>query len=237
MKILAIMAAMSLEAILMKGLSKISHLFLAAIAVAITTSFCPSSDAKPINSYRQLRYDSVVGQTNFYTCGPAVIATLLTHYYGNPTTEAEILKISEIVMGVDGKKAKDKGISAFALRKALLSKGIQSDGIDVTAESLRDFFQKEQGLPIVLHVNKPQRHYVLAIGMVDDWLVIADPSVGQGVKQFSSWKLEKGFKGRVLVPLPESELWIAHAKMQQQKALSWATNRVNRLNLVKRRNS
>ncbi|BFH76753.1 hypothetical protein TthTF19_19080 [Thermus thermophilus] len=44
-------------------------------------------------SYRSLRYTHVVGQTDWYTCG-AVVATLLTHYYGDPTTEEEVLKVA-----------------------------------------------------------------------------------------------------------------------------------------------
>ncbi|WP_194165372.1 cysteine peptidase family C39 domain-containing protein [Deinococcus terrestris] len=30
---------------------------------------------------------SVVGQTTDFTCGPAALATLLTHYYGRPASE------------------------------------------------------------------------------------------------------------------------------------------------------
>jgi len=46
-------------------------------------------------SYRDLRYVKVVGQTDFYTCGLAAGATLLTYYYGIPTTEGEALELAE----------------------------------------------------------------------------------------------------------------------------------------------
>ena len=48
--------------------------------------------------YQELRYVEVVGQTDFYTCGPAAVATLLTYYYGIPTTEAEALELTEEFM-------------------------------------------------------------------------------------------------------------------------------------------
>ena len=50
--------------------------------------------------YRELRY--VVGQTDFYTCGPAAVATLPTYYYGIPTTEAEALELAEGFMRAQG---------------------------------------------------------------------------------------------------------------------------------------
>jgi len=55
----------------------------------------PADEAGTSLSYRELRYDGVVGQTDWYTCGPAAVATLLTYYYGIPTTEAEALKLAE----------------------------------------------------------------------------------------------------------------------------------------------
>jgi len=46
-------------------------------------------------SYRELRYEKVIEQVEWYTCGPAAVATLLTYYYGLPTTEAEALELAE----------------------------------------------------------------------------------------------------------------------------------------------
>ena len=41
------------------------------------------SFANRITPYRTLRYEGVVGQTTYYTCGAAAVATLLTHYCQN----------------------------------------------------------------------------------------------------------------------------------------------------------
>ncbi len=45
--------------------------------------------------YQNLRYEWVVGQTDWYTCGPAAVTTLLTYFYGFPTMEVETLELAE----------------------------------------------------------------------------------------------------------------------------------------------
>lgn len=187
--------------------------------------------ANPITPYRTLRYEGTIGQTSYYTCGPAAVATLLVHYYGQATTEAEILELSEKAMAGSDKKPEERGISALALRQALGSKGIRVRGMRLTLESLTDYFRKG-GLPIILHVTKPQMHYVLAVGTVGDWVVLADPSWGRRVQPLSALLEEQGFSGVTLVPLPP-ESFISTAREEQKETLTWAESRLVRLNLVK----
>jgi len=71
-------------------------------------------------SYRDLRYIEVIGQTDWYTCGPAAVATLLTYYYGIPTAEAEALELAEGFMREIGlEPGPEQGINALALKKTL----------------------------------------------------------------------------------------------------------------------
>ena len=75
--------------------------------------------------YRNIRYQGVVGQTSYYTCGPAAVATLLRYYYGINTSETEILDLSHQAIKESGKNPEEgKGINAFALQKALAKKNI-----------------------------------------------------------------------------------------------------------------
>ena len=53
-----------------------------------------SESTKESISYRPLRYTHVVGQTDWYTCGAAAVAMLLTYYYGDPATEEEVLEVA-----------------------------------------------------------------------------------------------------------------------------------------------
>lgn len=198
-----------------------------AVAVALP------SVANPIRPYRELRYEGVIGQTSYYTCGPAAVATLLSHYYGQPTAESEILELSEKAMEGSGKSPEERGVTALALRQALAAKGIQARGMRLTLTSLADYFRKG-GLPVVLHLTKPQMHYVLAVGMVGDWVILADPSWGRRIQPLSALVNEQGFSGVTLVPLPPENL-ISTAKEQQSETLRWAEFRLARLNSLRRK--
>lgn len=193
----------------------------------------PPTIAVPITPYRTLRYEGVIGQTSYYTCGPAAVATLLTHYYGQPTAESEILELSEKAMEGSGKSAEERGVTALALRQALANKNIQARGMRLSLASLTDYF-RQGGLPVVLHVTKPQMHYVLAVGIVGDWVILADPSWGRRIQPLRALVEEQGFSGVTLVPLPPENL-ISTAKEQQSETLRWAEFRLARLNSLRRK--
>ncbi|MGK7902466.1 MAG: C39 family peptidase [Hormoscilla sp.] len=189
--------------------------------------------ANPITPYRTLRYEGVVGQTTYYTCGAAAVATLLTHYYDRPTTEAEILALSETAMAESSKILEETGITALALIQALDDRGIQARGMRLTLTSLAEYFGNG-GLPVVLHVTKPQMHYVLAVGMVGDWIILADPSWGRRIQPLDALVNEQGFSGVTLVPVPPENL-IFTVKEQQNETLSWAESRLVTLNSLRRK--
>ena len=83
-------------------------------------------------------------------------------------------------------------------------------------------------MPLIVHVTKPQLHYVLAIGLLGDQLVLADPSFGRRVLPLAALETEKGFDGVVLVPQPDDAMTQA-AQRVQQATLTWARRRRERL--------
>jgi len=203
------------------------------IPIAFSISFlAASANAFPI-PYRTLRYEGVVGQTEWYTCGPAAVATLLTQFYNLKTSETEILKLSLDAMAGTGKDPTKGGMTALALKQALSKKGIPAKGIQITSKALTDYFDAG-GLPIILHVTKPQLHYVLAIGMVKDRVILADPSFGRRILPMSTLVEEKGFNGVTLVPIPPPTL-VSYIREQQSKTLRWAENRLERLSTLRQR--
>ena len=206
-------------------IKKIFYFFLATLASPTL--------ANPITPYRTLRYEGVIGQTSYYTCGSAAVATLLTHYYGEPTGEGEILELSEKAMAGSDKNPAERGITALALTQALADKGIPARGMKLTLESLASYF-RQGGLPVVLHVTKPQMHYVLAVGTVGDWIILADPSWGRRIQPITALIEEQGFSGVTLVPLPP-ENFVTTATEQQRETLRWAESRLARLGSMRRR--
>jgi predicted double-glycine peptidase len=177
--------------------------------------------------YRELRYIEVVGQTDFYTCGPAAVATLLTYYYSIPTTEAEALELAEGFM-----RAQDlepaKGINALALKQTLEAKGILTKGFRVKPEALKDYFDRG-GLPLIAHLTEPQKHFVVVVGFVGDQVVLGDPSWGRRTIPFSAFVKEHGYNEIVLVSLPSDPEIVRSAKERQKATLEWAADRLAHL--------
>lgn len=181
--------------------------------------------------YRNLRYEWVVGQAEWYTCGPAAVATLLT-YYGISATEEDVLSLAEDFMremGLDPKQ----GINALALKRALEAKGIPTKGFRVKPDALKDYFDRG-GLPLIAHLTEPQKHFMVAIGFVGDQIVLADPSWGRRIIPFSAFVEDHKYSEVVLVPIPPPEL-ILIARERQAAILEWARLRLQRLNDLRER--
>ncbi len=201
----------------------IAVLFLAYIA-----GIASVGEAAELLSHRELRYEGVIGQADWYTCGPAAVATLLTHYYGIPTTEAEALELAETFMRVMGlEPGPGRGINALALKQTLEAKGIPTKGFRVKPEDLRDYFARG-GLPVIAHLTRPRKHFVVVVGMVEDQIVLADPSWGRSIIPFSSFIRERGYSGVVLVPIPPPDL-IPYVRSKQRATLEWAEGRLEAL--------
>jgi len=177
--------------------------------------------------YRELRYVEVVGQTDFYTCGPAAVATLLTYYYSIPTTEAEALELAEGFTRAQGLEPA-KGINALALKQTLEAKGILTKGFRVKPEALKDYFDRG-GLPLIAHLTEPQKHFVVVVGFVGDQVVLGDPSWGRRIIPFTAFVKEHGYSEIVLVPLPSDPEIVRTVKERQKATLEWAADRLAHL--------
>lgn len=189
-------------------------------------------NAQTITPYRSLRYQQTIGQTDIYTCGAAAVATLFTHFYNQPVGELEVLEIAEKIMEESGKNPEESGLNAFSLKQALITQGIDADVKEVTLEQLRQYFNRG-GLPIIIHVTIPQPHYLLAVGLVEDWLIVSDPTLGRGMFPLENLNTQKGFSGIVIMARPSAEV-AQVARQQQQLSEDWADGRLQRFNTMKR---
>jgi len=200
-------------------------------ALALAVALASPALASP-TSLRDLRYERMIGQTTWYTCGPAAVATLLSLYFGLPVSEADALEVALAAMG-EIAAVEESGVTALALKAVLEGHGIQTRGYRVTLEALADYFQRG-GLPVILHVTRPQLHYVLAEGLVAGQLVLADPSFGRRLMPLVAVEQEKGFSGIILVTLPGAEL-AEYAVIAQRVTLAWARTRLARLDNLRAR--
>lgn len=108
---------------------------------------------------------AVIRQSNPLTCGPAAIATLLTFYYDDPSSEQDILKLTNVT---------GRGISIEELEKALAAKRYNVETYPMTFAML---LKEVQDAPVMFPGDV--RHYVVVIGSSADYLLIADPARGE----------------------------------------------------------
>ncbi len=179
-----------------------------------------------LTSHRELRYENVTGQSDVYSCGPAAIATLLTHYFHIEASERDCLELAEGFVGRRGGEPGDP-LTALDLLFTMEALGLPAQGYRVTVDSLADYFQRG-GPPVIAHVTRPQNHFLLVVGTIGDQVVLADPSWGTRIEPLAALERQRGFSGVVLVPLPDEPL-AATAHRRQSAVLRQASTRVARL--------
>ncbi|PIG97331.1 peptidase C39 bacteriocin processing [Deinococcus sp. UR1] len=193
------------------------------VLLSIASAQNISPQTGKVTTYRTLRYASVVGQTTDFTCGPAALATLLTHYYGRPVSEETFTERSVADMQARGKEVVE-GLTLLSLRNALTTESVSSVGYKLTLEQLRVVLA--QGLPVVANVVYPKGHYYLVLAVDDQNVLLADPSWGvrsQPIRNFlNAWN------GVVLIPEP-SEVEATQARTQVALQLSKYRERLERL--------
>ncbi|MFC2077921.1 C39 family peptidase [Candidatus Bipolaricaulota bacterium] len=179
-----------------------------------------------ITTYVDVRSSSIVRQTTSYTCGAAASATLLSLFYGLPTSEREILVLVESHMDELGIPM-GEGIPALSLIRALGLSGMPAKGYRVGMADLRDYFTRG-GLPVIAHLSRPEMHFVVVVGLVGEQVVVADPGWGWSIIHIEDFDEFRAFTGVILVPLPPPDL-LRHAGRVQQDTLREAGLRLELL--------
>lgn len=125
-----------------------------------------------ITSLKEARFKSVVRQEHDFSCGSAAIATLLTHHYGRPTTEAEAFRT---MFEVGDQAAIHRfGFSLADMQRYLDTVGLRSDGFKVTLDKL-----SEVGIPAITLINtKGYNHFVVVKGVRGGDILVGDPALG-----------------------------------------------------------
>jgi len=191
-------------------------------------AICAGSGA----TLRDLRYRGTIPQTTDYSCGAAAVACLLQVYYGIPTTEQEILELTERQILARGEEPRtDHGLTAYDLKMASGTMGLPMAGYKLTHQELEDYFQRG-GLPLIAHVTRPQLHYLVVIGMADGHVLLSDSGWGRYIAPFGELKNVRAMSGVVLIPLPNMEQAL-RVKSEQELALEWMLSRISQLNCLR----
>ncbi|MFP2770254.1 C39 family peptidase [Oceanisphaera sp. KMM 10153] len=126
----------------------------------------------PVKSFGEIKFGEVVKQQYDFSCGSAALASLLTHHYGMPFTEATIFE--EMFKFGDKKKIEEKGFSMLDMKNFLARRGLKADGYQLTRDDVTKL-----GIPSIALVNyNGYNHFVVVKGVMDDTVLIGDPSIG-----------------------------------------------------------
>ncbi len=148
----------------------------------------------PSTTFRDLKTRNLVFQQYDFSCGAAVISTLLTYYFGETVGEKQV--ISGLFKEVNMQKVlKRKAFSLLDMKRFARARGYKAVGY------LMDFdFLAELKVPVIVPVViRDYHHFVIVKGLVGDRVVVADPALGNytmRVGRFLEIWHTKGKKGK-----------------------------------------
>ena len=125
-----------------------------------------------VKSWKQIRFAATVRQQYDFSCGSAALATLLTHHYNYPVTEAVIFEA--MFSQGDQQKIRKQGFSLLDMQRFLNARGFHADGFELPLEKLA-----AAKLPaIVLISDQGYNHFVVLKGIADGRVLLGDPASG-----------------------------------------------------------
>lgn len=152
-------------------------------ATGSTLSLAAGDYALPVKSIAERRFLTVTRQRYDFSCGSAALATLLHYHYGDIQSEQSIF----VGMWNEGdrEQIRRSGFSLLDMKRYLNSRGIKSDGYQVTLQDIQ-----RTGIPgIALIETRGYKHFVVVKGVEGGQVLVGDPSVGIRLipaKQFST---------------------------------------------------
>lgn len=160
----------------------------------------------PVKSYREIRFRRIIGQSSTVNCGPASLGTILDRFFQVPTTQKELV---DLILGyieertnVEGRvELGGEGVSMLDLKRASQAKGVPARGYRLPRDKLL-FLLHSLKLPLLLHFERPDDHFVVALGGEEraKMVIIADPS--WGIKTIQLYDLKERWDGLLLAFAP-----------------------------------
>ncbi len=130
------------------------------------------------HTLKELRDQYVVKQQLDYSCGAAALATLMVYYYGENTSEKEILELlnARLKTMTEEEQARKTtiGFSLLDLKVVAQQKGYQAAGFKLSVDQLPQLLA-----PVIVHL-RPLGYYHFAVlrGVAGDRVYLADPARG-----------------------------------------------------------
>ncbi len=171
------------------------------------------------HTLKELRDQYVVRQQLDYSCGAAALATLMVYYYGEDTSEKEILKLLNTRLETMTKEEQARktrvGFSLLDLKIVAQQKGYRAAGFKLTADQLQQLLA-----PVIVHV-RPLGYYHFAVlrGVAGDRVYLADP--GRGNLRMSIERFLDEWHGVVFVLGKAGEEKITHYPLALSRGIDY----------------
>lgn len=128
--------------------------------------------SRNVESMHEARFSNVVRQKTDYSCGAAALATILRHAYHLDADEHTVI---QGMLGVsDPELVAQRGFSLLDIKRYIESLGMRGRGYRVSEDRMRSL--RVPGL--VLMDVRGFRHFVVLKQVVNDYVEIADPILG-----------------------------------------------------------
>jgi predicted double-glycine peptidase len=97
-----------------------------------------------------------------------------TRFFDLDITEQTVIAIIDKLH----QSSTNTSITLLDLKNVLINLSIESKGYQLSIDDIRRYF-RTGSFPIIIHETYPKNHYALCIGIIDDYAILADPSIGK----------------------------------------------------------
>lgn len=142
-------------------------------------------------SKESLRFQYSFEQGFDTSCGMSVVATALNRYWGMSTDEVELISATL------GEKLKDGDytVSLADMARAFEARGVAARAFRLDWEGLERLVEKGYA-PVVVHYDKPEKHFALLFGFKDGRAITVDPA--RGLESLSREAFERRYSGAAM---------------------------------------
>lgn len=142
---------------------------------------------KPVVSLKEAKYNGLIRQHTDFSCGAAALATILKYAYGQPVSEADVLKGLFTVS--DESMVRQRGFSLLDIKRYVGSLGYRGRGYRIPLPAL-----EHVRIPtlILLDING-YKHFVVLRRVLNDKYYVADPALGNRIMKKDQF--EKSWNG------------------------------------------
>ncbi len=175
-----------------------------------------------ISSKESLRFQYSQEQGYDNSCGMSVSSTVLENYWNIPTNELELVEQSLGAKLLEGNYTVNFSdmASIFTIRE-IASKAYKMDWNGLISIIDKGF------APVIVHYEKPEKHFALLLGFNDGRGITVDPA--RGLESISKSEFMKRFSGNVLVLA--SRTAVKNVEMLN-KAIKYASDKQARMEEV-----